>query len=121
VKKITWEWLSGFFEGEGYAGFKQCSTFMYYRKRKDGSRTIKPYKQYRLDVSIAQKNLNILKKIKRFIGYGYINDICWECNSATARKFLKKILPYLRTIHKREQITKVLKQDKKLIKPRRKE
>ncbi len=118
--KITWEWLGGFFDGEGYAGFHSVSTYMYYKKRKDGTRTIKPYIcKPRIDINIAQKDTRILKRIKKFLGYGYVGKIQWQCNSTIGRNFLKTILPYLKTPHKRQQVIKILKLDKKNIKPRK--
>ena len=120
--EINWEWLGGFFDGEGYAGFQKANTYILYRKRKDGTRTKKPYiSKPRIDVSIAQKDLDILKKIKDFIGYGYVikSSFTWACNSAKGRKFLVAILPYLKTEHKIYQVLNVLKKDKETIKPRR--
>ena len=107
---INWRWLAGFWEGEG-----SCGTY----------KTTKHY--YTLQVSITQKNIKVLRKIKVFLGYGnllirkhkkekYGYLYFWGNN---ARYFLNKILIYSNHSDKRKQINKALNLDKKYVQPRK--
>ena len=108
---ITWEWLAGFYEGEG-----TCGCYKY-----------KQNTCYRLSMIIVQKQKEILNKIKRFIKCGSIirtfkNDQfgkrhCYQfmLQCAKARWFLNKILPYCRSKYKINQILKALTLDKKYV------
>lgn len=99
-------WLGGFFDGEGSTGFYNFKKFR------------------QLKVTLRQKDKDILEYVRRKVGYG---SVCtdykckgiygWYCSSARARWFLKLILPYLKTKHKRKQTIKALRLDRKYIKP----
>ena len=110
---MNWQWLTGFYEGEGCAG---CYKFT--RRNK-----------YKLVAQLAQSNKNILLKIKDFLKVSNI----WKgrktlagsqmyhltLQSAKARWFLNKILPYCQHPCKIKQIKKALQLDKKYVKPQR--
>lgn len=110
MTKSFLNWLGGFFDGEGSAG---CYHFK-------GAGV--PFTQ--LKITLRQKDEKILNLVKETLGYG---SVChdykkkgmygWYCSSANGRKFLKLILPYLRTDHKRSQVKEALRKDKQLITP----
>lgn len=59
-RKLSWEYVAGFCDGEGYIGFRA------YPKRKDGSRNYNPR------LVITNTNLRVLSLIKEFLGCGNI-------------------------------------------------
>ena len=106
MKKLNWEWIAGFYEGEGSAG---C----YHNKREN---------RYHLKCTISQQNKNILNRIKSFVGFG---SVCiavretgvykWQASTNQARIFLNNVLPYLKTTHKKKQLLKALKRDRRFV------
>jgi len=55
---MTWQYIAGFFDGEGYLG-----AF--------ANRARKSEKKY-WRISVAQKDKSVLEEILEFVGYGYI-------------------------------------------------
>lgn len=110
MNKLNWEWLAGFWEGDGCAG---C----YYNTNHN-------HKSWRLHADISQQEKQILILISRFIGYGKLyysktnNVWSWRVENRQARNFLTKILPYCNASHKIKQIKKSLALDKKYVNPR---
>lgn len=85
---MTYEWLAGFFDGEG------CITISKSKKRVS----------YYLLISIGQKKIGILREIVEFLGYGKIThcgkgkyqvpSLYFTGDNATS--LLKNLLPYLK-------------------------
>jgi hypothetical protein len=117
MKKITLEWIAGFFEGEGCCGFIK-------RVRKSASG--KSYVKRHLYVSISQKERFVLDRIRRFLGSGCVvetvqnknsfaagNPICnWRTSHRGAREFLLSIKPLLQTPRKIKQVITALNGDR---------
>lgn len=84
---ITWQWLAGFFDGEG-------------------SISISKY-PFHVRLEICQSPDKILKEIQKFLGYGWLHYkkknllVCGLqfCSDTETAKLLKKLLPYLRVKH----------------------
>lgn len=112
MEKITWDWLGGFFDGEGYCAFRLRARTKYQREHG---------KKYpATEVVITQMEKEIIEKIAEFLGkeiggkprvvkggtfgwavkYRAIKDVY---------RFLEKIKPHLRTKRKIEQVEKTLK------------
>jgi len=83
---MSWEYVAGFFDGEGYIGIKEHGKKHYF---------------YPI-ASMSQKSKKILEQIQEFLGFGYITinkakpgmytlDVSYSQNS----RFLKAIMPYL--------------------------
>lgn len=87
---MTWQWLAGFFDGEG------CVCI---RKLNKPKGRLTP--AYDLLTHITQRNGKILNEIQDFTGYGVISFRLqpiyrWESRAIDSLKFLKKILPFLK-------------------------
>lgn len=118
LTKIVKAWIAGFWEGEGSAGS--------YRYKTTSRWTGKPsYVRQSLTVQISQKSKFPLNYIKKFYG-GYLGryhsssftkelHYKWGICSKPARRFLKDILPFIRTPKRRNIILKALWNDKKWI------
>lgn len=101
---MNWEWLAGFWEGEGSVG---CYL------RKEGK-----YKSYIFTVSMSQNELPILLKIQKFLaGIGSITKrinvhkshlggivYSYTISNSYALWFCNKIKPLLQTNKKRKQL-----------------
>jgi hypothetical protein len=83
---ITWQWLGGFFDGEG-----SCNIYI----KRSGTASAK--------IRLTNKNLDILEEIQDFLHYGTIirktgrdcYDLCIAC-SEDMRHFINRIAPYTR-------------------------
>lgn len=95
---MNWEWLAGFYEGEGSTGCHKRGKFLH--------------------VTISQNEKYILEKIMKFLGYGNIyltnNRNCHslQFGNRNARKFLNEIFPYLKSKYRKNQAKIALKTDK---------
>lgn len=117
-------WIAGFWEGEGTVGFYNVK-----RTRKG-----KVYRSNRLYGTITQINREILVWIRKTMKLGNIgtqinnkkNSYGWTCRriyryaiaNNMARTFFQRIKPYVRSPHKKKQLLKALKADRKGIKGR---
>jgi len=86
---MTWEYLAGFFDGEG--------SIQIAKQNRKGRYT--PW--YRVRITIGQKRRYILDKIKKFIKRGYVyasrEDLyCFYLYDGLAVNVIKKMLPYLK-------------------------
>lgn len=93
LSPIDLAWLTGLFEGEGYAGIGQgCE------------------RQRVLRVNIAQKGENTANMLLSMIGFGHVEHHArngcsyWSTSAKQAREFLSVIRPYMRLQHKIEQV-----------------
>lgn len=84
-KKISWEYIAGFFDGEGCLSIKN-------RYKGIGYWTL----------GMTQKNIEVLETIQEFLGGGHIykkSDCdCWSYElykQQHVRSILEKLLPYL--------------------------
>ena len=110
-KKLSWQYVAGFFDGEGTCCFSKCGN-----------------QNSRLSANITQKNSIILKEIKNFLGYGclyqfkgrFSKDKCYRLgfSAAQARHFLVNMSYYSQHPDKQKQIKKALALDKKHVRPR---
>lgn len=104
-----YNYLAGFFDGEGYAGcYKLARRNSFY---------------WKLHAKIAQDEFYILNHIKRALGYGNItrnkDGYYHYCvNSAQARRFLRTLLPFLRSKDKIAQVKNALALDRKYVTPK---
>ena len=100
-------WIVGFFEGEGSTGCYDIK--------------VKKWRWKILTTCIAQKELYILKWIRKVLGFGYINRqnnigfnktyiYKWQVSSPGSIVFLGLILPHLKSHKKIYQVNKALKQ-----------
>jgi hypothetical protein len=105
--KLSYEWLAGFFEGEGSIG---C-----YR-RKCGK-----YRSYSFKLSFAQNEKQILNKIKSYLGTGSISVLYPKYKShyggkvftlvvsnSHALSLANTLLPYLQTDKKKKQVMQAI-------------
>ena len=97
MSRITWEWLAGFFDGEG-----SVSIHLTFTKSRVKSRNIVP----RMKVMIPQTQREKLEEIKNFLeygriekaGFGYSGNRAYMIaitNCKDAEKFAKSIMPYI--------------------------
>lgn len=114
MKKLNFDWIVGFFEGEGSAGF-------YYSNRKSWNK--KRYLRGYLSATISQADERIIRRIQKFFGYGYISHTQprkqtkkhmwhWQAHYNKAEKFLSRILPYLQIGKRKKQVQTALKAHK---------
>jgi hypothetical protein len=97
---MTWEWVTGFYEGEGSAWIS-CSG--------------------QPGVSFYQKQKQVLGPIQKFIGFGRIRPknrpkkkckIIWSLQFSSnedVRRVLNFMLPFMQTTRKRRQAESVLR------------
>ena len=108
MSKMNWDYVAGFYEGEGTCGAYFCK---YKNKNEEKTRFY-----YRLQVGITQNEKFILNEIKNFVGFGKIykhgNGFQYNFTNNNARKFLCKILSYCHSKYKMKQIKKALLIDK---------
>ena len=109
VEETDWHWLAGIFEGEGSAGMRRAKC------RHSGSVT----RSY-LYASISQRETTMLAEVLRIAKTGSIYNanrkdggilFAWYCGCAQARAFLNKLLPFIRSEHKRKQVRDALALD----------
>jgi hypothetical protein len=107
-----WHWLAGIFEGEGTAGLR------WGKKRCEGS-----IKRAYLYFSISQRETSMLLEVQRIAGCGKIYNanrkdggvlFAWYCACAQARAVMTKLLPFIRSHHKREQVIEALNLDREM-------
>ncbi len=124
MKVTDLAWIAGFWEGEGSINFYCVNR----------TRTKKMYNSNRLYATITQDNRAILEWIVKVTGVGSIskqrnnlhNPYGWKAKliyrynvaNKAARELFAKLLPYIRSPHKRKQAVKALKLDKERIKGR---
>ncbi len=124
MKTTDLNWIAGFYEGEGSAGFYRINR----------NRNNKLHKSFRLMVGISQIEKSILVWIKDTLNMGSIgtwknnkrNTYGWKCKpiyryclaNNMARRFLKLIIPYMKARHKIKQAKEALRKDTKYIKGR---
>lgn len=112
LSKSDLMWIIGFYEGEG--------TAFCVRLKAHG------YKTWKLYAGVTQKEKPILTWIQKKLGFGRIESIShgrftWhrlDFQSAQARRFLKLVIPYLKSGKKRLQAKRALKKDHRYVKPR---
>jgi flagellar assembly factor FliW len=118
VTKLELSWLVGFYEGEG-----SCGCYKFSHKRKN-----KVYRYYNLSASIAQKEKQVIKLIRRLLGFGRINQLHlsginkitmwrWKVNNKEARKFLNLIRPHMKHPGKIRQLKNAVSLDLKNVNP----
>lgn len=86
---IDWQWLAGFFDGEGCVHIQEMGLG-------PKNKTVR----YQARVLVAQKCIPLLENIKHFLGYGYIyvhESTCPNLSIPSKKilHFLMHILPYL--------------------------
>jgi hypothetical protein len=100
---ISDEWLAGFFDGEGCIS---CSAFF------EAGKYIK-HPLIRIHVSLAQKDIKVLKDVQRKHGgviYPLSNNRCYSLKwveKKSITRFLQAIAPY--SVCKREQVIQALR------------
>jgi len=111
-RQINWNWLAGFFEGDGCVS---C-----FRDKKNN----KVYTALRVD--ITQKNIHLIKRLKRFLArYNISGSIlpqknrigCYHLIIATrqAERFIQNIYPFFVDYKKINQVKRVFKKINKNI------
>ena len=111
--KPDWRWIAGFWEGDGSAG---C----YFYKRRH-------WIWHRSIVQLVQKDKEPLKIIKQMVGYGSLRlykgsgfsktNKYWKYSicSLQALKFIKNILPFVKSKRRITQLQKTLQDDSKFV------
>jgi len=95
--KISWDWLSGFWEGDGGVGKRKYTT-------KNGVTVFYP------NYMFYQNNLHLLKDIKRFLGKGYVNKpekTLYVSDGNITQTVYPQINPRIRMKTSKEKLSKV--------------
>ncbi|VVB52918.1 Uncharacterised protein [uncultured archaeon] len=102
---MNWDWIAGFYEGEGYIGENVH---------------VSDSGQSRLvHLSISQTEKHVLECIRKFVGFGKVYPVTqknkkhrkswvYQLYGAKAIKFAKKILPKMKSKRKTKQLRSVI-------------
>ena len=117
---ISWKYLAGFFEGDGSCGcypikFKKKTKTVRYKFRKSKNN----YTYMRITFSLHNSDLSLLKRIRKFIGFGYVGKhnglrlgkkqmYMYMTHCSQALKILTKIHPFVVGNYKLNQLERAI-------------
>jgi len=110
-KKISLEYIAGFFDGEGCIVFKEYMKYNPVMKKRYLSKSIR--------MEVCNTDHDIINDIHDFFNLGkvyflkkrkesYKQQIRWQLTHRQAEKVIRQILPYMREKNKISQARKVL-------------